>query len=434
MASRDCSICCERFSSKLRVKVECNYCDLECCRQCIQKYLTETTTDPHCMQCKNAWNREFVDLACTKTFRNHQLKSHRENLLFEREKCLLPDAQVILAHRKECERTIKEYSDRLKALTDEMYALHLEIDNVRRQSSREPTEKRKFVRKCPVTDCRGFLSTQWKCEVCDNKICHDCNEIKEEEHECKPENIETMKLINKDTKPCPNCGTMIFKISGCSQMWCPDCHTAFDWNTLRIERGIIHNPHFYEFQRLGGVAHRNPGDIPCGGIPSVNELYRACKVHKYDGHRNVYVPPESKVVFDFCQLVNHVEHVEMPRPPIENNLELRIRYLSNTLSENEYKHILQKNEKSREKIRDINNILTMLVQTGSDLLRQFVNKEIELENIKDVIANLIKYTNSTLQVISDRYACVVPQINETTLSVYRTKSNGAPRRNGDQDI
>jgi hypothetical protein len=387
------------------------------------------------MQCKNAWNREFVDLACTKNFRNHQLKSHRENILFEREKCLLPDAQVILAHRKECEKRISEHSERITQLSSEMYALHLEIENVRRQSLAVltvPAEKRKFVRKCPVEECRGFLSTQWKCEVCENKICHECNEIKEADaHECKPENIETMKLINKDTKPCPNCGTMIFKISGCSQMWCPDCHTAFDWNTLRIERGVIHNPHFYEFQRLGGVAHRNPGDIPCGGVPGVDELYRACKLIQ---NRFVSIPPESKMVFDFCQLVNHVDHVEMLRAPVENNLELRIRYLSNTLSENEYKHILQKNEKSREKIRDINNILTMLTQTGGDLLRQFVNKELTLENIKDVIANLLKYTNGTLQVISERYSCVVPQIDEATLGVYRTRRHGAPRRDGNQDI
>jgi hypothetical protein len=128
----------------------------------------------------------------------------------------------------------------------------------------------------------------------------------------------------------------------------------------------------------------------------------------------------------------HVEQVEMLRLPYENSLELRIMYLSNSISENEYKNTLQKREKSREKIRDINNILTMLVQTGSDLLRQFVNKEITLENIKDVIASLIKYTNSTLQVISDRYSCVVPQIDESTLNVYRTRR--APRRNGEQDI
>jgi hypothetical protein len=370
------------------------------------------------MQCKNIWNREFIDSACTKTFRSHELKTHRENILFEREKCFLPDAQVILAHRKDCDRLIQSYSERIQELHNEMFQLHNEMDQIRRQ--KEPTERRKFVRKCPVSECRGFLSTQWKCEVCENKICSDCNEIKGEDHACKPDDIETMKLLKKDTKPCPNCGTMIFKISGCSQMWCPDCHTAFDWNTLAIEKGVIHNPHFYEFQRIGGIARRNPGDIPCGGVPTVDELYTACNV----GYRHRYrsnIPIESKIVFDFCQLINHVEHVVITRVQPENNLELRIKYLTRDLSEEEFKYVLQRNEKTREKHRDVNNILTMLVQTGGDLLRQFVNKELTIENIKDVVANLIAYTNSSLFVTSKRYSCVVPQINETTLDVYKSK-------------
>jgi len=56
------------------------------------------------MQCKNAWNREFIDQACTKTFRNNELKKHRENILFEREKCLLPEAQQELVRRREIVR------------------------------------------------------------------------------------------------------------------------------------------------------------------------------------------------------------------------------------------------------------------------------------------------------------------------------------------
>jgi len=362
------------------------------------------------MQCKNIWNREFIDSACTKYFRNEKLKIHRENILFERDKCFLPDAQVILADRKERERIIKENNEKIILLRLEMYKL--EEDNHRVRNRGAPQEKRKFIRKCPVEDCRGFLSTQWKCEVCDNKICHECNEVKVDdvEHTCEPANVETMKLLKKDTKPCPSCGTMIFKISGCAQMWCPDCHTAFDWNTLNIEKGVIHNPHFFDFQRLGGTIQRNPGDIPCGGIPTVTELYSACHINM---RRNV--PPESKIIFDFCQMIQHIEHVEMIRPDVENNLELRIRYLTNKISEKEYKFILQKNEKRREKHRDINNILTMIVHTGSDILRQLVNREMNIEQIKDVIPNLIKYTNETLKVISKRYTCVVLQINEVTL-------------------
>ena len=64
--------------------------------------------------------------------------------------------------------------------------------------------------------------------------------------ECDKEAVETMKMLNKDTKPCPSCGTMIHKVSGCNQMWCPSCKNAFDWRSGRIERGVIHNPHYYQ--------------------------------------------------------------------------------------------------------------------------------------------------------------------------------------------
>jgi hypothetical protein len=381
------------------------------------------------MQCKNAWNREFIDFACTKTFRNGSLKNHRENILFEREKCFLPDAQAIIAHRKESDRIVNEHNETIQQLSNQIYQLHLEIQHVRARSV--PTERRKFVRKCPVDACRGFLSTQWKCDVCDNKICKDCNEIKEgDEHACNPENVETMKLLSKDTKPCPKCGTMIFKISGCAQMWCPDCHTAFNWNTLAIETGVIHNPHFFDFQRLGGQLARTPGDIPCGGIPSVNELFDACNIKMR--HQRIFnyvnhVPPDTKVVFDFCRMITHVEQIELTRHVTDNSLDLRMRYLTSAMSEEDFKSILQKNEKAREKRRDINNILTMLVHTGADILRQFVSKEVSLDQLREIVTNLINYTNNTLRDIGKRYSCVFPQIAGENLDIVRNGRNGEAR-------
>lgn len=426
----DCTICCEKFNLTCHKKVECNYCELECCRKCIQKYLTDITTDAHCMQCKNIWNREFIDSACTKHFRNKDLKIHRENILFEREKCFLPDAQVIVARRKEKTRLIEENKIKIREFM-------LKVDRLERENAHillegdlvpggELSERRKFIRKCPVSECRGFLSTQWKCELCENRICHECNEVKEDPHVCEAGAVETMKLLKKDTKACPNCGTMIFKISGCAQMWCPDCHTAFNWNTMQIEKGIIHNPHFYEFQRLGGNAPRNAGDIPCGGMPDISELYTKCKIKYQETIRYRYVAPmiplESKIFFDFHRIISHINQMEIHgyRVPCENNTEMRIKYLTNSLTEDEYKFTLQKNEKAREKRRDILNILTMFTQTGADILRQFVNGEL-LENGTDIIHNLRDYTNETLCTISKRYSCVVPQLNIINWDINRLK-------------
>ena len=79
--------------------------------------------------------------------------------------------------------------------------------------------KRKFVQKCQKEGCRGFLSSQWKCGICEEWTCKDCLEVigpdKNVNHICKKENLESAKLIKKETRPCPKCATPIFKINGC---------------------------------------------------------------------------------------------------------------------------------------------------------------------------------------------------------------------------
>ena len=80
---------------------------------------------------------------------------------------------------------------------------------------------KKFVRKCPTEVCKGFMNEDWFCGLCDRHFCEHCNEQLGEGHTCDPDAVKTMELLKKDTKPCPKCGTMIQKLSGCAQMWCP---------------------------------------------------------------------------------------------------------------------------------------------------------------------------------------------------------------------
>ena len=48
-------------------------------------------------------------------------------------------------------------------------------------------------------------------------------------------------------------------------MWYTQCKIAFSWRTGRRVHGVIHNPHFYEFQRQGGGAVVNaPNAQICG--------------------------------------------------------------------------------------------------------------------------------------------------------------------------
>jgi hypothetical protein len=138
-----------------------------------------------------------------------------------------------------------------------------------------------FIQGCPFDDCRGLIdSKKFKCSICSGKICKKCrisisrdNLVEKTEdkpqkyrHVCKPEDIESVKLIKQDSKVCPKCSTNIFRISGCTQIWCTQCHIAFDWNTGKIETGTIHNPHYIEFIKNRGMTiHDNNecgDDIP----------------------------------------------------------------------------------------------------------------------------------------------------------------------------
>ena len=105
------------------------------------------------------------------------------------------------------------------------------------------------------------------------RYCSKCFQPKDEGHECDEDMVKTAELLRKDTKSCPNCSEMIHKIEGCNQMFCTNCGTGFDWKTLRIVTGIIHNPHYFEYQSKNGGRPRSIGDIPCGGLPNMPQIY-----------------------------------------------------------------------------------------------------------------------------------------------------------------
>ena len=115
-----CDVCCEHHNKINHKKVECPFCDLSSCRSCSQRYILSSFEDPHCMGCKALWNREFVDLFCTKYFRNTELKRHREVVLFEREKARMPETQP------EVERILQMRKLRiiLNSQRDELLYLH----------------------------------------------------------------------------------------------------------------------------------------------------------------------------------------------------------------------------------------------------------------------------------------------------------------------
>jgi hypothetical protein len=119
----------------------------------------------------------------------------------------------------ELERKMHEISLEIRLVGHQRYMINQRLNTGIAQEGLATNERLDFVRECPDSDCRGYLSTQWKCGVCEKWTCNQCHEIKgtsrDSPHECKPENVASAALVAKETRPCPTCHTHIFKIEGC---------------------------------------------------------------------------------------------------------------------------------------------------------------------------------------------------------------------------
>jgi len=377
------------------------------------------------MNCRRFWPAEFIESSFTKVFRDGELRKHRENVLMDLEKAMLPASQSHVVAKKlelELREHLKAYSERQKELHQLLRNgrkviedLRIQINNV---SKTGVNEVKKFVRKCPVIDCRGFLNTNWHCELCTSNICKDCNEVKLTDHVCDEDAKKTMELINKDCKPCPSCGTLIHKLVGCDQMFCVDCKTAFSWKKGTIETGVVHNPHYYQWVRNNnnGVIARNPLDIPCGGLPDygtvcafIRKRYRILNVPRTEGY----------VLSDIHILASHMLNYEMPRFRTEpvNNIDLRVKYLMDDIDETDMKRQLNAREKLLHKQREFINVYRMFVDIASDNFRQYLETSFDdqqflgyTRRLINEFHSLIRYFNESVTVIGKRYNCVYPGI------------------------
>ena len=216
-----CNVCASDFNKSSNIKIVCFKCDYECCRACAKMYLLSKHESAHCMSCKVEWDRKFLMDNFDNVFMSKTYKQHRENVCFERELGMLQGTQVHVEKQIRVE-AIKNELRETKVLIAQLKKKQDDVERalLKEQRTTDLTPK-KFVRRCPNGDCLGFLSTALKCELCGVFSCGECRETKgktEEEkaaHQCKAEVVESIKMIDADSKPCPKCSSLIFKIIGC---------------------------------------------------------------------------------------------------------------------------------------------------------------------------------------------------------------------------
>jgi hypothetical protein len=213
-----CSICCENRSTF----VKCLYCNFLACSDCTQKYLLENI-DAKCMSCSKGWSLEFIQTNFSQTFVHKKYKAHRENILLEKEKALLPQTQMILENKNK----VRQMNAQIEKYRELIYNMEQEVLFLNGNQNVYKKRQEKIIN-CIANECRGFLTPNGqhtlKCGICDITVCKSCRERREEkenkeqkedEHKCDPQLVESIKAIEKECKPCPKCGSYIYKISGC---------------------------------------------------------------------------------------------------------------------------------------------------------------------------------------------------------------------------
>jgi hypothetical protein len=426
------------------------------------------------MACHKGWSRDILMLNFTSKFVNTTYKERRENLLFERERSLMPATQYYVELVKTLRQLVKQLNDiqaniqketeKLnqisrtplavlmveRGINDEFEALvarrnleavqmkvisYMNIDlttciwhqhqiqnRIDGRDGDSSAERRAFVRACPHADCKGFLSTAWKCGLCENWTCPTCHEVKgpdkDTEHTCDPSNVATAELLARDSRNCPKCAAMIFKINGCDQMWCTQCHTAFSWRTGRIETHTVHNPHYYEYQRAHGILPRQPGDVPCGGFPDWHIIapLLGLRVSLYaTEHRSG--ASSTNVMKD--NIVNayrshpHAIYALIPRYTERDrrfeNRDLRINFMIGDLTDNEFKKKIQQREKANQRKRAILQVLEMYTTVITDLFQAFRQNR-DMDVLHESLCGLRDHYNTTLQKVQFTYKCAVPNL------------------------
>ena len=450
--SNECCICSSTFSSKLRKPIECVFCNKNCCKECFGTFIKSRTV-PACMFCNSELTMDFVQENSSIKFMDEYMR-YLDDIHFSVERSKLPATQHLVEIIRQCdhyentyivnknERLVlvnkgkqiknnfdidkKEKKLLLKQINDEKrkknrdsYHLASDLRRIERVKRREidtlagrriidlsveqVVEKPVYTRPCPSDDCRGFLSSAYKCGTCENYYCSDChlqkNSRTDNEHVCDEDVKATIAMIRRDTKPCPKCMIGIEKVSGCSQMWCANCHTTFDWNTMKMETGYIHNPEYLRWMRDNNNAiPRNPLDpgFVCNDVmPVWYHLDYTLKTVGID-------PKDWSEIF---RRYGHLKYAVLDNLPTKEDdkfINLRVEYLQSKISIDGWRKKLGSMLKRNRLAEERYNIIDMYINVLKDLFLNLLHTK-DINQFKQSSVEIETHANEQLKKINKKY-------------------------------
>ena len=400
-----CDVCCEVFTKKRRRSIVCNACNYVACNSCYKSFLTgDGVSRPKCMnaECNTEWTAGFLKSHFADSFISGELREHATNILFQQQIAMLPATQPAVERRMRVLNLRKDILDIDRQMNDLLIRKRILQQETRMlenggETGNDVATVSAFQHKCCASDCHGFVSSAWKCGICEKFSCTHCHEVKGatteevDAHVCNPENVETVKLLKADTKPCPGCGTYIHKTEGCDQMFCIICKQLWSWNTGRIEeRG--HNPHYLEWMRsrAGSDLVRDPADVQCGREIDWRFSNTVYSTFREIGLRRIISDSEHEklrtVSKSWADSITHIRHHDIPifrasaetREPLE---QLRITYMMKQMTEPHFRLRVFQVHKNGDINRQILELLMAMQNAATDILYRF------LDTLSTMLAN-----------------------------------------------
>ena len=154
----------------------------------------------------------------------------------------------------------------------------------------------------------------------------------------------------------------------------------------------IRDRHYVEYFKRKTREH---GDIPCGGRPNYHELKRN-KAPEYLLKTSLLL---SRIDREMFYRFNFT---------YTDNKYMRVRYLLNEMSKEDFKRELQRRDKYNDKVRDIQEIYRMVLDTVGDALRQYMVDASRTDEIINDIKGIVEYYNTVALKIRKRYVARIP--------------------------
>jgi hypothetical protein len=283
-----------------------------------------------------------------------------------------------------------------------------------------------YNRPCPLEECNGFVDTsKWVCGTCKKHICKECFTEKEEEHECNKDMVETVKMIMKESRPCPKCSIYIHKTEGCDQMWCTQCHTTFSYQTGEIHVGRTHNPMYYQWLReTRGTVPREPGDDPnqhCMTDPAVM-LTKLTRINTDHEEERTIIGKVEGVV----RLKAEIQRASMWNMPwyhrenYTTNLtgtglrRLTVDSIDGKICDADWKHRIQMIDKKSVRDQLFRDCMDTFVAVSSEMAEEFWNHWRTRGTVDmtfgEKLDGLMKYVNGQFGVYSKAMNIVAPRL------------------------